>query len=88
MSTVESVKTPVRAGGGDGGGITGWWANGRNFLTEVRNEMKRVTWPSKKEVYATTVVVIVTSTFFGVYLWGLDLLFNRVVDWIFRGFGA
>ncbi len=33
----------------------------RAFLSEVRNELKRVTWPSQKEVYATTVVVILTS---------------------------
>jgi preprotein translocase SecE subunit len=26
----------------------------RLFLSEVRNELKRVTWPSQKEVYATT----------------------------------
>ena len=30
----------------------------RLFLSEVRNELKRVTWPSQEEVYATTVVVI------------------------------
>jgi preprotein translocase subunit SecE len=88
MNTLENVKTPARAGGGEGGGLFGWWSNGRTFLTEVRNEMKRVTWPSKKEVYATTVVVIVTSTFFGLYLWGLDLAFTWVVNWVFRQFGA
>ena len=37
--------------------VTGWWNRSRTFLTEVRNELKRVTWPSQKEVYATTVVV-------------------------------
>ena len=58
MSAIEQVKpTPVRSGG-EGGGITSWWTNTRTFLTEVRNEMRRVTWPSRKEVYATTVVVI------------------------------
>ena len=30
----------------------------RLFLSEVRNELKRVTWPSQQEVYATTVVVM------------------------------
>ena len=35
--------------------------------------LRRVTWPSRKEVYATTLVVILTSVFFGVYLW-VDLL--------------
>ena len=60
----------------------------RTFLTEVRNELKRVTWPSQKEVYATTVVVILVSIFFGVYLFVLDLVFNNAVQWIFRRFGA
>ena len=55
----------------------------------MRNELKRVTWPSQKEVYATTVVVILTSVFFGLYLFALDLrLLNSVVQWIFRRFGA
>ncbi len=82
-STVENV--PVRP---SASGITSWWSNSRTFLTEVRNEMKRVTWPSQKEVYATTVVVIVTSAFFGIYLWGLDLVFDRIVRWVFLQFGA
>ena len=69
-------------------GITAWWGNSRTFLTEVRNEMRRVTWPSRKEVYATTVVVIVTSAFFGLYLFGLDVLLNAAVNWIFTTFGA
>ena len=70
------------------GRVAGKWDQTRTFLTEVRNEMKRVTWPSKKEVYATTFVVIMTSIFFGVYLYSLDLLFNEIVTWIFRTFGG
>ncbi len=65
-----------------------WISRSRKFLSEVRNEMGRVTWPSRKEVYATTVVVILTSIFFGLYLWGVDLLFNGFIGWIFRRFGA
>ena len=54
------------------------------FLTEVRNELKRVTWPSRKEVYATTVVVILTSMFFGVYLFGCSTsVFDTSCSWIF-----
>jgi preprotein translocase subunit SecE len=67
-------------------GITSWWGNSRTFLTEVRNEMRRVTWPSRKEVYATTFVVLVTATFFGLYLWGLDLALDRIVRAIFGAF--
>jgi preprotein translocase subunit SecE len=60
----------------------------RLFLSEVRNELKRVTWPSQKEVYATTVVVILTSLFFGVYLFVLDFGLNSLMQWIFRKLGA
>lgn len=65
-----------------------WFSQGRKFLSEVRNEMGRVTWPSRREVYATTVVVILTSIFFGLYLWGVDVLFNVFIGWLFERFGA
>ena len=66
----------------------GWWQRWREFFAEVRAEMKRVTWPGRKEVYATTVVVILTSAFFGLYLFGVDLLLNAAVQQIFQRFGA
>ena len=58
----------------------------RLFISEVRNELKRVSWPSGQEVYATTIVVIVTSVLLGVYLWGLDLVADRLRIWLFRRF--
>lgn len=64
------------------------WRRGRTFLAEVRTELGRVTWPSRKEVYATTFVVILTSIVLGLYLWGVDLLVNRIVALIFRSLGA
>jgi len=77
-TTLETVR------GAAGGRIE----RARLFLSEVRNELKRVTWPSNKEVYATTVVVILVSVFFGVYLFVLDYGLNNLVQWIFRRFGA
>jgi preprotein translocase subunit SecE len=68
--------------------VTGWWNRSRTFLTEVRNELKRVTWPSQKEVYATTIMVILTSIFFGVFLWVVDLALTAAVGWVFHRFGA
>jgi preprotein translocase subunit SecE len=68
--------------------VTGWWSQSRRFLSEVRNETGRVTWPSRKEVYATTIVVILTSVFFGVYLWGVDLILSSIIGWIYKSLGA
>jgi preprotein translocase subunit SecE len=77
-TTLDNMK--VAAGGR--------FERGRLFLSEVRNELKRVTWPSQKEVYATTVVVIATSVFFGLYLFALDSILLAVFQWILRKFGA
>jgi preprotein translocase subunit SecE len=69
-------------------GPMGWWQRTVEFLTEVRNEMKRVTWPTQREVYATTLVVILFSFAIGIYLFGVDLLIGRGVEWILTRFGA
>ena len=68
--------------------VTGWWGRSRRFLAEVRNEMGRVTWPSQKEVYATTIVVILFSVSMGVYLWLVDLILDRGRSWVFSLFGG
>ena len=60
----------------------------RLFLSEVRNELKRVTWPSQAEVYATTVVVILVSAFFGVYLFVLDYGLNNLFQWLINRLGG
>ena len=52
----------------------------------VLNELKRVTWPAGQEVYATTIVVIVTSILLGLYLWSLDLAAEHARAWILRRF--
>ena len=77
-TTLDSVK--------DAAG--GRFERARLFLSEVRNELKRVTWPSQKEVYATTVVVIATSVFFGLYLFALDSILLTLFQWVLRKFGA
>ncbi|MGE0043599.1 MAG: preprotein translocase subunit SecE [Vicinamibacterales bacterium] len=85
------MKTETLENTGESGarsGPLGWWQRGRQFLQEVRNELKRVTWPTRPEVYATTIVVILTSAFFGLYLFGVDLFLSTVVQRIFTRFGA
>ena len=69
-------------------GPLGWISRAGEFFGEVRNEMKRVTWPSQREVYATTIVVIVTSVVFGLYLWTVDLTLERGMLWIFQRVGS
>ena len=65
-----------------------WVQDTKDYVSELKLEMKRVTWPSQAEVYATTVVVILVSVFFGIYLFILDYGINSLVQWIVRRFGA
>ncbi|MDP1570704.1 MAG: preprotein translocase subunit SecE [Vicinamibacterales bacterium] len=89
--TIDDVKGQPPATTGEGGprlAPVRWWGRAGEFLGEVRSELKRVTWPTRTEVYATTIVVIVTSVFFGLYLFGIDLVLNAIVQRIFSRFGA
>ena len=68
--------------------VAGWFGRARRFLSEVRSELGRVTWPTRREVWATTVVVILVSTFFGVYLYMVDISLSRFVAWAFKTLGG
>jgi len=64
-----------------------WYKRFFSFLREVRAELKKVTWPSKNEVYSTTLVVIFATIFFGFYLFFMDIIFSWVVSQIESFFG-
>ncbi len=51
----------------------------KRFLTSVVAEFKRVTWPSKPELVAGTVVTLFTLVLFSGYLGLLDALFSRIL---------
>jgi len=55
----------------------------KQFLHEVRVEMKLVTWPTWPDVQATTVVVIVTVAFFAVFFFLVDSGVGYAVQRVF-----
>jgi preprotein translocase subunit SecE len=59
------------------------------FLRDVRAEMKRVSWPTVKEVKNTTIITLVAVVFFSVYLFLVDRIWaylilglNRLLLWM------
>jgi preprotein translocase subunit SecE len=44
------------------------------FYHDVKLEMRKTSWPTRNEVWSTTIVVLIAVTFFGFYLWGVDFL--------------
>ena len=56
--------------------VVGWYKEFARFLTDVRAEMRKVVTPSRKEVQATTSVVIIAVFIFGVYFFVVDAIFD------------
>jgi preprotein translocase subunit SecE len=58
-------------------GVIGQWKEFTQFLSDVRSEMRKVVTPSRKEVQATTTVVIVAVFLFGLFFFVVDLIFQN-----------
>jgi preprotein translocase subunit SecE len=65
-----------------------WVASVKEFFRDTSSEMKKVTWPGKNEVVGTTVVVIVSTIVFALFLWACDEMFGRGVLWLLNRFGV
>ena len=70
------------------GGALSTWSNFTNFLSDVRAEMKKVVAPTRKEVQATTSVVIVTVFIFGFFFWVTDSIFSRALQAVLHKLGG
>lgn len=53
------------------------------FFGDVRMEMRKVSWPGRKEVYGTTIVVLCAVFFFGIYLGLVDTILQYGVQGLY-----
>jgi preprotein translocase subunit SecE len=65
-----------------------WTQRTKQFYTDVRSEMKKVSWPARQEIVGTTVVVIATVFFFGLYLGLVDYLLTNGLGKVLSYFGG
>lgn len=77
------ARNPVRPRSARSGGIT---AGPRfslfGFFAEVWAELRRVTWPTRQEATRLTVLVLIVSTAFGIFLGLFDLGFSRLMAFL------
>jgi preprotein translocase subunit SecE len=87
---IKMAKSEIVNAGKAGvpGAASSWfsrnWQALRSFYGEVRNEMRRVTSPSWKEVRATTTVVIITVFIFGLFFFAVDGVLRVSLDALIR----
>ncbi|MGD0135610.1 MAG: preprotein translocase subunit SecE [Bryobacteraceae bacterium] len=63
-----------------------WPIGVKNYFEELQTEMKRVTWPSWKQVRATTLVVIIAVFAFAAYFAVIDQIFLSLINKLFNAF--
>ena len=73
---VAAKKAPVKAASDKSTGLIG---RARSYFSEVRAEMRRVTWPSRNELTNYSVAVVAMLIVFGVAVWAIDTGFVAVL---------
>jgi preprotein translocase subunit SecE len=56
----------------------------RDYLVDVWSELKKVSWVKRKELFTTTVVVIIFSTLLAVFIGIIDLVFSQLLQLVLR----
>jgi preprotein translocase subunit SecE len=56
----------------------------KNFLTEITVELKKVAWPSRNELFGSTIVVIIGVAVMAIYIGICDFIFAKAVHLIIR----
>ena len=64
------------------------FTRGRDFLRDVRSEMRKVVTPSWKEVQSTTTVVIVAVFAFAGFFWVVDAVLGNAIKYVYTWLGA
>lgn len=54
-----------------------------NYVSEVQQEVGKVSWPSREELYGSTLVVITLCAVLSVFIFGVDFLLNRLLELVF-----
>ena len=62
------------------------WGRVRKYFRELRSELKKVVWPTPKQVAKNALVVVACVVVFGIFIWVFDFVategVNALIDWI------
>jgi preprotein translocase subunit SecE len=56
----------------------------KNYIYEVRSELKKVTWPEKRTLKISTVVIVIFMIIMAIYFGIVDVIFAKVISLILR----
>jgi preprotein translocase subunit SecE len=76
-----ALKSKSEPGGGK---IQGWWGQSMQFLREVKVELKKVAWPSRKQTLGSTVVVLILVFIIAAFLGVVDMALSKLVQLVLQ----
>jgi preprotein translocase subunit SecE len=50
------------------------------WFREMKSELKKVVWPSRKQIINNTLVALAVMVVVGIVVWGFDFVANRLVE--------
>ncbi len=62
----------------------GFFKRVARFFKDLAGEVKKIVWPTKKQVVNNTIVVLATCLLAGVFVWVLDILLTLLVDFVLK----
>ncbi|MBB4099005.1 preprotein translocase subunit SecE [Sphingomonas kyeonggiensis] len=54
------------------------------FVKQVQTEARKIVWPSRRETIMTGVMVMIMTTLLGVFFFGIDSIFDFIVNSLLR----
>lgn len=81
---MAAQTTAAAADGGAGKKALSLFTKVGDYIDDLKTEMKHVTWPAKKQVQATTAVVIISVFLFAAYFAAVDLILGRAINKVFE----
>jgi preprotein translocase subunit SecE len=88
VETKRVKATTVADGENIGDRLKAWPDRTKDFLEEVRAEMKKVNYPGRKEVQGTTTVVIITVFVFAAFFWVIDTVIQFGLSHLLKLFNS
>lgn len=59
--------------------------NTRTYLEEVAVEMRKASWPQRRELVNNTVITLVASFVLALFIFGADRVISEILDFIYPG---
>jgi preprotein translocase subunit SecE len=52
------------------------------FIRQVRVESSKIVWPEPRETFITAIMVVIMATMLGLFFFGVDKVFSKIVEWL------